>query len=83
MAPERAKKDFISFILAAEKDKKLTEEFFSKKNATDLHKFFQKEGFTEIEPKHCKDILKAKTVKYGASRWAAGINSPCPPNTNY
>jgi TRAP-type C4-dicarboxylate transport system substrate-binding protein len=55
MAPQR--KDFIGFMLAAEKDEKMTKAFLAQKDAAELKKFFKKHGFTISEPA-CKDILK-------------------------
>jgi hypothetical protein len=58
---KRPVNDFISFILAAEKDEKLTSEFLSKKNAEDLYRFFKTKGFTGIPEGDCQDILTART----------------------
>ena len=84
MATKRSKKDFIGFILAAEEDAKLAKNFLSKKNSTELHKFFHKEGFTEVSKDHCKDILKAKTKRHAMKQQIAG--NPfydCPPDARY
>ncbi len=61
MAPKRKRKDYIGFILAAEKSEKLTKEFFSKskKTAKELTEFFHGEGFTEIELEHSRQIKRA------------------------
>jgi hypothetical protein len=56
----RRPKDFISFILAAEKDKKLTQDFLLQKTAEELYTFFDTKGYTGIPKGDCEDILKAK-----------------------
>ena len=82
MAPKRARKNYIGFIMAAEKNRKLTEDFFSKKKkpAKELLGFFHDEGFTEIELEHCRQIKKM--MKPFPRAINAG-DSPCPPNTHY
>jgi len=52
------RKDFIGFILKAEKSKEITLKFLSKGTATELKVFFDEEGYTEISAKDCEDILK-------------------------
>jgi hypothetical protein len=56
MAPQ--KKDFIGFMLDAEKSKKLTSDFLDQRDATKLHEFFQKNGYTKISADDCKDLIK-------------------------
>jgi hypothetical protein len=53
----RQRKDFIGFMLAAEKNEKMTISFLAQKDAAELHKFFKKHGFTISEPA-CKEIIK-------------------------
>ena len=77
---EPKRKDFIGFILAAERDKKLTARFLSEKK--DLYKFFQGEGFTEISRESCTDILEARTRLEQMSIGEL-IEEPCPPNAKY
>jgi hypothetical protein len=84
MAKKRSKKDFIAFILAAEQDPRLTRDFISKTNATDLCSFFEKEGFTEISKDNCTDILRSKTKRFATGQQIAGNPPPpCPPNARY
>jgi hypothetical protein len=62
MAAKRSKKDFLSFILAAQTKEQLATGFFLKKTAKDLFKFFQDSGFTDIKQPDCRDILKARNL---------------------
>jgi hypothetical protein len=59
MATIRSRKDFLGFILEAQKDTNLTSKFLSqcKKGLTDLYNFFQEEGFTAIPRDDCRNIL--------------------------
>lgn len=52
--------DFITFILDAEKNVKLTEEFIAIKEVKKLHSFFLAKGYKGIPEDQCRDILKAK-----------------------
>ncbi len=84
MARSRAKKDFIGFILAAEKDSKLTEDFLdfvSKKRAMELHNFFQKEGFTEVTQENCEAILRSRSLMFAIRR--RPYPPLCPDDANY
>ncbi len=84
MAKNRSRKDFIGFILEAEKDPRLTKAFLSKQTVTQLYNFFQEEGFTDISKDDCVDILKSKTKKFGTGQLIAGNPpDPCPPNAHY
>ena len=80
MAPKR--KDYIGFIAEAEKDEKLTKEFFSKtkKGAKALKNFFHKKGFTEIELEHSK-VIKQGMKAFPEAKEPG--DSPCPTNTRY
>jgi hypothetical protein len=84
MAPKRKKKDYIGFIMEAEKSEELSKEFFSKckKPPKELQKFFHAKGFTEIEEPHCKEIKQAmKPYMKGAGPKPG--DPPCPPNARY
>lgn len=59
-ATKRHKDDFIGFILKAENNKKLTEEFMVPKNAEDLYDFFKDKKFFGIPFGDCEDILNAR-----------------------
>jgi hypothetical protein len=87
MAPKRAREDFIGFVLEAEKDRELTEQFFDIKTAKRLNSFFIKQGFTKINEDDCKDIMKSKTKKaskvLAPDKRGKGRFSPCPTNTHY
>jgi hypothetical protein len=85
MATERARKDYIGFIAAAEKDEKLTKGFFSKckKTEKELKKFFENQGFTEIGDDGAKQIKQAmKQFTEGGRRLKSG-KPPCPSGTHY
>jgi hypothetical protein len=84
MAKKRSNKDFIAFILAAENDPRLTKDFISKTNATELRSFFETEGFTEISENNCVNILKSKTKRFATGQQREGNPPPpCPPNARY
>jgi hypothetical protein len=60
MPTKRQSNDFINFIIDAEKNPKLADEFLSKKTAKHLHSFFHKKGYKDIPYNHCQDILTAR-----------------------
>jgi len=60
MGTKRERNDFINFIIDAQKDPKLAEEFLSKKTPKHLHSFFHKKGFKDIPYNDCEDILMAQ-----------------------
>ena len=59
MATKRLSNDFINFIIDAEKNPKLTDEFLSKKTPKHLHSFFHEKGYKDIPHNDCEDILRA------------------------
>ncbi len=65
MTTKRERNDFINFILDAERDLELTEEFLAIKATKDLYAFFQKKGYKDIPEHDCKDILTAKDSARG------------------
>ncbi len=86
MATLRQENDFIKFILDAEKNPKLAEEFLAKKTAKDLNTFFQKKGYKDIPENNCKDILTARNRARGLyiphippKRPSIGRRRPIPP----
>jgi tRNA 2-selenouridine synthase SelU len=60
MPTKRQSKHFIDFITDAAKDRKLTDEFMSKKTPEHLHSFFQERGYRDVPYSHCQDILRAR-----------------------
>ena len=57
---QERKKDFISFILAAEEDQRLAGEFMRKRTAEDLYQFFQEKGTRTYLKNDCEDIITAR-----------------------
>jgi len=80
MAPSR--KDFIGFILDAEKSEDLTRGFLAQHDATKLHKFFVEKGYTEIPKADCKDILTVRDRLEGQRIPREG-EGPCPAEAKY
>ena len=70
MDSDKEKKDFITFIIDATQEVELAESFLEIETAEGAHKFFQKEGYTDIPRSDCEDILTA--AKYMRGR---GLNS--------
>ena len=60
MTTETQRKDFIGFILDAEKSEELTREFLAQREPKGLYAFFQKNGYDEILLSDCDDILTAE-----------------------
>lgn len=60
MGTKRDRNDFINFIIDAQKNPKLTNEFLSTKTAKDLHSFFHKKGYKDIPYNDCRDIVMAQ-----------------------
>jgi len=59
MATKEKMNDFIRFILAAEKDEALLDDFLrATRGAEGLHKFFQDKGFKEISIDDCRGIVQ-------------------------
>jgi len=86
MAPKRQENDFIKFILDAEKNPKLAEEFLAQKTTKDIYTFFQKKGYHDIPENNCKDILTARNRGRGLylphippKRPSTGHGRPIPP----
>jgi len=65
MPTKRQSNDFINFIIDAEKNPKLADEFLSKKTAKNLHSFLHKKGYKDIPYNHCQDILAARKSMRG------------------
>ena len=51
------KKNFIDFVRAAKKSKRLTKEFMAIKKEKELKEFFVKEGYKAITLKECEKLL--------------------------
>ena len=79
MNPQR--KDFIGFILDAEKDSTKLSEFLAQQTAGDLYAFFQSNGYTDIQEPDCNDILKAKEG-LGETTVVQAVDK-CKPGTKY
>ena len=62
MAAKEKMNDFIRFILAAEKDEALLDDFLRARGAEGLHKFFQDRGFKEISIDDCRGIAQAEEM---------------------
>ena len=60
MPTKRTRSDFINFIIDADKDEALVNEFMKNKTAKELYSFFQKKGYKDIPANDCEDILRAK-----------------------
>jgi hypothetical protein len=85
MATQRTRKDYVGFIVEAEKDEELTKRFFSKckKTEKELRNFFDNQGFTEISDDGVKQIKQAvKQFTEGGRRLKAG-KPPCPSGSHY
>jgi len=83
MATKGQRKDIIGFILTAERDLGLADEFLRIRRADGLYKFFQEKGFTEILEKDCMDIIRAREGLEGQYIPKAEQGNPCPPNVKY
>jgi hypothetical protein len=60
METKRSRSDFINFIMDAQKNPDLTNEFLSKKTAKDLHSFFHEKNYKDIPYNDCQEILMAQ-----------------------
>lgn len=79
----KKRKDFIGFILAAEKDKNLMTRFLTITDSATLLKFFQDEGFTEIrDKKECGAIIRARE-KLGKITLHEIVHLDCAPGQRY
>jgi len=82
--------DFLTFILDAEQDAKLTEDFLAvtatgKINdvADKLRDFFKEKSYTKITLKDCENIIKARRQAVGLFVDFYGGFGGCPPGTHY
>ena len=59
MTSKRKRNDFINFIIDATQDENLAKRFFRRKTVLGVSRFFQQEGYKDIPPNDCEDILVA------------------------
>ncbi len=75
MTTNRKRSDFINFIMDAEKNQKMLDEFLKIKEAKKLYNFFKRNNYIDIPFNDCQDILKAMRSWIGGG----GRGPICPP----
>ena len=76
MPTTRKRSDFINFILDAEKNQKLIDEFLKITKAIDLDKFFKRHKYFDIPFNDCQEILNARKTWVPTAK---GKTPKCPP----